>query len=327
VRLGVLRRIWRRRGQNSRRRVVEVDRDPLDALGDEIVSAMVQRIDDRMADAGLIPPRRRPRRRRYSQPDLYVIENSDFTDDPLRAIGVELVAAAHRMTARREAVKRARARRRHQIAVAASTVLFLMVGASAASTVISGTTGIPALDRFLEIRNQRIGNPSGRVPPGGADAPHLATRSDAVPVSGVRLPLAAGAVAPVDVANFLLADGRTCVAFLRKERGRSSSRQLPRTVLGCQPSAELVQQTLAARPAYLVGLKDLYDQTIYVGYAQADTRRVSVTLHRAPLRARLSRTFALPGAGTRVRLFGVVAPRSPDANARYNLNRIEVRAR
>jgi hypothetical protein len=322
MRTGMLRRIWRYRRRAARERV-EIDRDPLDALGDEIISAMVRRIDDRMADAGLIAPRGRDPHRR---PTLYIIENSDDTDDPLRAIGIELIAAGHRMNARQEAARRARARRRHQLAVAASTVLFLMVGASAASTVIDGTTGIPALDRFLAFRDERIGNPTRRVPAGASRAPHLATRSDAEVVSHVQLRFQSKAVDHFDVVNYVLADGQTCIALVEGAVG-PSSRTLPATRLTCQPTPRLVDRMLAQKGAYVVGLRGLYEQTVYFGYALSDTRRVFVLNGRKSLPTRLSPAFSLPGSTTEVRLFAATKPRAPGASVGANLQRIKVRAR
>jgi hypothetical protein len=146
-----MRRWWHRREKGlpyPRRRTRVIDGDPVEAIGDEIFKAADRRIRQDFQDAGILPGDDTDRPKLVLVPDP---ANAEANSDPLTMIGRELDAAARRLIARDKAKRQAAIRRRHYLTVAA-TLSLLLSSVAGASAVFSGTTGVPALDRFLDLR-------------------------------------------------------------------------------------------------------------------------------------------------------------------------------
>jgi hypothetical protein len=103
------------------------------------------------------------------------------------------------------AARRPRARRRRTVSVAVTSLLALGVAGAGASALVTGTTGVPAVDRLLGIHEQN--RPGGGLQPdpaGGSSSVEISTRDGQRFVS----------------TSYVSKDGRICTVITDVEPGR-----------------------------------------------------------------------------------------------------------
>lgn len=209
--------------------------------------------------------------------------------DPLAAIRTELVAAAQRRLA-------ARRRRRHMAALAASvTGLLTVTGVALALTHTQ--TGVPAIDRFLDVVSERSDQPAaGRLGEGDAQ---LAPGANPPPAPDVR-PVDGSVSSPLAVP---LGDGRRGLAVGYQSREGSICAALadPDAVSEAPPGfvscagASLLADTLKGSAARTVGTRALNSSTAMIqGFAREDVRSLAVIGPSGRVEAALSETWT-PG--------------------------------
>ena len=184
----------------------------------------------------------------YLAPAEIPVEGADYdlVDLPpelaerLDAVRGELVEHARTVTTRR--VRRRRTRRRRTASLAMAALLTLAVLGAGATALVTGSTGVPAVDRLLGIYETELGKPgaAGRPGPTGRDLqPDPAFESTAVELSttnGQRL------VSTSYIAN----SGDICTAF--RNIGGSGSGQLGMRVADeRRRSARAARRRLAGR--------------------------------------------------------------------------------
>jgi hypothetical protein len=246
-----------------------------------------------------------------SEEELAALEAEGAFDEPveltpelqarLDATRDELVGYAHRVQAKRKA--RRRVRRQRVLVLASTMLLTLAVAAGAASALISGSTGLAAVDRLLGIYEAGLPDPArddrsprSRTLPNVEPRPGASTLSVAVP-HGLRK--AVGTVYPS-------VGGHLCfVLALSYERADK-----PIGGRTCTPLSHLTRG-LARRPALIEGVTAL-ETAVVAGYAAADVESLSIVGPGGkPLRVRLSDPWTpdVPGARS-LRVF--VGTYSPD---------------
>jgi hypothetical protein len=212
----------------------------------------------------------------------------------LAAPGAELLDHA-RAAATRPARRRARARRTASLATAA--LLTLGVVGAGATALVTGSTGVPAIDRMLgyNVATRDDGDsPSRRAV---SPAPSTTSRALAVPFE------VDGEERQVVATSYRNQDGGLCLAVTTDADDTS----IPQGGGGC-PSLAYVRRQVGARWVVVSGV--YADRTAaLVGYASADVENVEIDGPKGPLTVRLSTPWSPEGqGGDPVRFFLAASP-------------------
>lgn len=180
--------------------------------------------------------------------------------DPLGAIRAELVGAAQRRTVAR--------RRRHRAVTTVATAMLMLVSVGGAGAVVTGTTGVPAVDGLLkkiDFEQEAAKGPGGSVPaivPGDSSS-----ASDPLELSWGAEPEQATAVA------YLSRGGPICFA-LAKHHGEGVS-EARGGVRDCVSQSTLTQR-LADDTAFIAG-GSFGEVTVLDGYTAADVESLAIS--------------------------------------------------
>jgi hypothetical protein len=184
------------------------------------------------------------------------------TADPLAAIRAELVTAARNRIARR--------RRRRRAAAIAATVALLLAAAATASELTGFSTGVPAVDRLLDVESGDDGH-GLELRPGTGGA------SEALPAPGLTGGKGGVALAYVNRAGDVCAVAAEDIG----ERGVRGG------FGGCYDPADLARRL--DRRGLVVGPMALgADERTYAGHADGDVVALTLLLPDARVRARLT---------------------------------------
>jgi hypothetical protein len=175
---------------------------------------------------------------------------------------------------------------RRVVGVATAALVSLAVVGAGANALVSGSTGVPAVDRLLGIYEANLSKP-GREGQGGLSGP------DAQPAPGteaarviVRLP---GGQRLVSV-SYVSAGGSIC-SLLTRPGGRRDGN------LTCRSATDLVR-TIQQRGGTLEAISSQREGTVLRGFVAADLKRVQATGPAGPLDMHIGRKWKpdLPGA-------------------------------
>ncbi len=178
----------------------------------------------------------------------------------LAAARGELVEHARGATTRQR--RRRRVRRRRTASLAMAALLTLAVLGAGATALVTGTTGVPAVDRLLGIYEKNLDKPGAteRLGPTGGDR-----RPDpSIEGTSVEAPTPDGRV--VVAAAYVANDGNICTA-LTNVQGRPSGN------LGCVSPASLVD-SLEQRGGVSVSSVGVSTGAVLTGFVRSDVSRV-----------------------------------------------------
>jgi hypothetical protein len=203
--------------------------------------------------------------------------------------------------ARSGAARQARSpgnRRRRTVSLTVAALLGLGVLGAGASAVVSGSTGVAAIDRLLGIYEQGLDEPgaAGRPGPSGSDlqpGPSKATEPIEVTLSnGSR----------VLVSFYLARDGQICSATA------DADGQKPTGTSGCEPS-RVLEERLMSDDGFVPAVNSQGDDVIVKGYLSSRVVDLRVEGPSGPLDVYLGEAWTpdLPDA-TPLRPFVAVGP-------------------
>jgi hypothetical protein len=196
--------------------------------------------------------------------------------DALGALRGELVSAARRRAARRRA--------RTRVLAAAAAAVMLLAIAAAAGALSNFSTGVPTVDKLLQIESG-VDAPPGEAGRDLRPGPGAASEPLKVPV----MDRTGHAVA------YLSRDGRICHATAQRHPRIEGS--VRGSFGGCYEPADLARQ-LELRTILWGGSSLGPDHRVFSGYAAADVEEIRVVGEDHPMRVGLSPpwTPAAPGA-------------------------------
>lgn len=200
--------------------------------------------------------------------------------DPLAAIHDQLVGAAARRIARR--------RRRRRAAVVGVLLLLLVAAGAAAGGLTGSSTGVPVIDKLLDVESgDHGGGPDWRPGPGGASQP---------------LP-APGLAGPKGVAlAYLSRDGRICSAAAEDIGARGVRGSFGR----CYEPADLARR-LSRRGVVCCAFAMGPDRREYSGYADGEVTAVHLLVRNGRVPARLTPAWTPKAPGAEPQRFFVAA--------------------
>ncbi len=185
-----------------------------------------------------------------------------------------LEASRHELLARARTgaacpTRRPRARRRRTVSVAVASLLALGVAGAGASALVTGTTGVPAVDRLLGIYEQNR--------PGGGLQPDPAAGSATVEIStrdGRRFVST----------SYVAEDGRICAAVTGAEPGGPGE-------VKCVADS-LLADSIERRGGLFVGVVGDGDEVLLMGFARPDVVEVEASGREGNARAKLGPAWA-----------------------------------
>jgi hypothetical protein len=205
-------------------------------------------------------------------------------------------------------------RQRRGLAVAAvASLLVLGLGSAAASALIFGTTGIPALDRIVNARHARE-SPRSSARSARQSAPPVGPLSQPFqPAPGetsgpLRWPAADLGDRRLEGFAYLNEPGNVCFVVAVRDR-RRPTQAVPANFGACGPFARGIARQLATAPAALAVTRSAAPGFL-AGYAAANVEDLTIaTPNGQPLRVRLSDPWTpdAPGA-VPMRIFIATAP-------------------
>lgn len=211
------------------------------------------------------------------------VEGIDYAPDDLppelavRLDGarVELVDHARGLTARR--ARRRRIRRRRTASLAMAALLTLAVLGAGASALVTGSTGIPAVDRVLGIYEKNL---EWRAPAGAgwSQQPDPSVESTSIEFSVGEMRMVS--------AWYLARSGDVCSLLTDAEQGSSGD-------LACVAPAAIVDGLDLGRGA-VFNVTETSSGIVVRGYAASDVRRLEGSGPSGPLRFHLGDEW-LPG--------------------------------
>jgi len=201
----------------------------------------------------------------------------------------------HARTATRRRVRRRRVRRRRTASLAMAALLTLAVLGAGASALVTGSTGVPAVDRLLGIFEKNAGPPS----PADPGSPGSRYRLDPS-VASTSIEFSVGGVPMVD-ASYLAQDGSVCSILTDADRGRSGD-------LACLLPAEIAE-LLEQTGGTLFNVTETSSGIVARGYASSDVQRLEGSGPTGRLEVHLGDTWApgVPGIDS-IRPFVAVEP-------------------
>jgi hypothetical protein len=171
----------------------------------------------------------------------------------LAATRADLLAHAPGATA-----GRAPHRRRRTATLVAAFLLTLGVVGTGASALVTGSTGVPAVDRALGIYEAELAKPeaSGRPGPSGSDLQPGASGTS----TSIDVPLGDGS--SIVTGFYTARDGRICAAFANVEGSGT------RPVVNCVPPQDLFKH-LETDDVNLLTTRVLKDEVVVIGFVSS----------------------------------------------------------
>lgn len=212
----------------------------------------------------------------------------------LDAARVELIDHARAATNRRS--RRRRARRRRTASLVTAALVSLTVLGAGATALVTGSTGVPAVDRLLGIYETKR------------------DRSDGVPHGDLR-PTSAGPVIEFEARNgdrtvqvssvtYAGTEGRICMSAVQMAPS-SDPEPLQQGDASCEPAATIDRDL--ARDGLTVVAIQVDDVALITGLTRASTRSLTGTGPHGPLQIRIGDVWQPPdGDGAPVRPFVAV---------------------
>jgi len=182
--------------------------------------------------------------------DYELVDLSPELAARLDAARGELVEHARGVTARR--ARRRRVRRRRTASLAMAALLSLTVLGAGATALVTGSTGIPAVDRLLGIYEKN----SGRAGSAGQPDPSVDSTSIEFRAGGI----------PMVSAWYLARNGDVCSVLTDADRGSSGD-------LACVTPAEMVE-SLDRSGGALYSVTEGASGVILRGYTRSDVQRL-----------------------------------------------------
>lgn len=212
----------------------------------------------------------------------------------------ELLDHARSTAVRR--VRRRKTRRRRTLSLATAALVTLAALGAGATALITGSTGVPEVDRLLGIYEESLQDPRapGRNDPGGRDvrvAPAGAGPSMEIPVAdGSRRVVAA---------SYVARSADICVALTDVDGGGETGNS------GCVAAA-LLRARLQRDGGVVSGALADREALVLVGFVTATADRVSVRAQTGPLDVRLGSSWEPDATGVgAVRTFVAVESGKP----------------
>ncbi len=186
--------------------------------------------------------------------------------------------------------RRSRARRRRTVSVAVASVLALGVAGAGASALVTGTTGVPAVDRLLGIYEQNR--------PGGGLQPDPAAGS-----ASVELATADGQ--RIVSTSYVAEDGRICTAITDAEVGGAGD-------VSCVPPA-FVTSALERRGGVVSGAVGNGDKALIAGFVRPDVEALEAAGPYGSAKAKAGPVWMSgPGGAGPLRPFLAIAGHRPN---------------
>lgn len=220
---------------------------------------------------------------------------------PIDIIRRDLLSAIRREEARatRLAIRR---RRQRMMARAVAVITVLAGGTAGAGAAILGSTGVPALDRLLSVRQTKQQDSASSTSAAGGGGHERRPSIDHRPQPGsVSKPIVApwgdGTHSATYVA-YLTENNEVCLAIVQTSSARARP-GIPRRAMGGCQALTFLGQKLTKGPGYSVAMF----RAGVAGYTRRDVTRVAVTVPKGSLPVRLSEPWTPAPGATPIRTF------------------------
>jgi hypothetical protein len=186
--------------------------------------------------------------------------------------------------------RRPRARRRRTVAVAVGSLLALGAAGAGASALVTGTTGVPAVDHLLGIYEQN--RPVGGLQPDSAAGS-----------SSVELSTPDGQ--PFVSTSYVAEDGRVCTAVTEVVPDKPGG-------LSCV-TPSFVAESLERRGGVMTGVVGNGDEALITGFVRADVAKIEVFGPDGSARTKIASEWSPGPAGIpSTKTFLAIAGKRPD---------------
>jgi hypothetical protein len=218
----------------------------------------------------------------------------------LDAYGAELLDVARATAVRR--TRRGAGRRRRALSLATAGLVTLTVLGAAATALVTGSTGVPAVDRWLGIQEAGLERQApGRLGPRGGDV----RPTPSMPAASIRVRLGGSRTAVVT--SYVARSGEVCSTLTDGGAGAGN--------ISCVTPA-LLDARLRRDNGLVLGMVNDGRAVVLAGLVTADAERVSATGPTGPLEVQLGGTWEpdVPDGGTLKPFVAVEYRKAPIAN-------------